>query len=127
MLSEDKKVSCDHNGHPTKEICRVNEFPTQIPTQFSTYPERKIFTFRWKHKGKPRIAKTILKDKKKYWISQYSWFQAVQERYNNYYKIIVLLTQKKIANQLNKIEDPDKFSHIGQLIFFIKMPKIHIE
>jgi hypothetical protein len=46
-----------------KTVYRFNAIPFKIPTQFINKLERAIFKFTWNNK-KPRIAKTLLDDKR---------------------------------------------------------------
>jgi hypothetical protein len=98
-----------------KEIYRFNVIPIKIPTQFFTEFERAICKFIWNNK-KPRIAKTILKNK--------ITFSGITIPYfNMYYRIIVIKAawywyNDRKLNQLNRTEDPEMKSHIyGHLIF----------
>ena len=62
MLMDWQDQHCK-NGYLAKAIYRINAIPIKIPTQFFRDLERKIDRFIWNNK-KPRIAKTLLKDKR---------------------------------------------------------------
>jgi hypothetical protein len=51
--------------HPEKAL-ELNAIPIKIPTQFFNELEGEICKFIWNNK-KPRIAKTLLKDKRTSW------------------------------------------------------------
>jgi hypothetical protein len=54
-----------------KAIYRFNAIPIKIPSQFFNELERAICKFNWNNK-KPRIAKTLLKDKKNIWCNHHA-------------------------------------------------------
>ena len=54
-----------------KAIYRLDEIPSKTPTQFFNELEGEICKFIWNNK-KPRIAKTLLKDKKNLWWNHHA-------------------------------------------------------
>ena len=65
-----------------KAIYRFNATPIKLPMVFFTELEQKISQFVWKYKGH-RIAKAILRGKKRSWRNQVPGLQTIQQRYSN--------------------------------------------
>jgi hypothetical protein len=59
----DRQDQYSKNGYLAKSNLQNNAIPIKIPTQFFNELERAISRYIWNNK-KPRIAKTLLKDKR---------------------------------------------------------------
>jgi hypothetical protein len=99
----------------TKAIYRFNAISIKIPTQYFNKLERAICKFIWNNK-KPRIAKTILNNKRT------SWGFTIPDL-NLYYRTILIKTawywqSDRQVDQWNRTKDPEMYRHTyGHLIF----------
>jgi hypothetical protein len=110
MLMDWQDQHCK-NGYLSKAIYRFNAIPNKIPIQFFNELERTICKFIWNN-NKPRIAKTLLKDKR-------ASGGITMPDLKLYYRAIVIKKKKKTwywyndrkVDQWQRIEDPEMNPH----------------
>jgi hypothetical protein len=103
------------NGYLANSNLQIQCNPHQNSTEFFNELERKICKIIWNNK-KPRIAKTLLKDKR-------TSGEITMPDLKLYYRAIVIKTawywyKDRKVDQGNRIEDPEMIPHTyGHLIF----------
>ena len=101
-----------------KAIYRFNVIPIKLPRAFFTELEQKISQFVWKHK-RPRIAKAILRKKKRSWRNQAPRLQTILQSYSNQ-DSMVLAKKPRNIDQWNRIESPEINPHTYAHLIFDK-------
>ena len=98
-----------------KAIYGFNAILIKIPMTFFTELKQKISQFVWKHK-RPRIAKAVLRGKKRSWRNQSPWLQTILQSYSNQDNMV--LSQKQKYRSMEWDNSPEINPHTcGQLIY----------
>ena len=87
-----------------KAISRFNAIAIKLLTVFFTELEQIILQFVWKYKKSSNSQSNLVKEEWN-WRNQPAWLQAILQSYSHQGSMV--LAQRQIYNQWNKIESPE--------------------